>query len=270
MKIQNGKSYAGAFGTALVSPTSIRRFQKDVLEEIRKQELELPQPAWRRKFRADLPFWKLLGQDQQSHLRQIFAHVLPDTDVVLDSFDHEEKLMLDVLSETYIKQAMAFAELVENQDYKVYTRLPRDYAGRILALTLSASLFFYEDPDEYGKRQYTYHNIYGNETIPSKGRCRVKGTFSANERIETLEFRSSPVQLLATHEAGVARKSGFEQESRQFQKTFVSTFLPIPKKAKETFTGFVEEATTSSEEPIPPDENDDPKDTNPDDPPPKD
>ena len=248
MKVSDGKSNTGAFAGALVSASSIRRFQQDVMKNLQEQESELADPAWRRKFRTDFPFWKLLSHEQQNHLRQIFAHVLPDPDVSTESFDQEERLMLDVLAETYMKQAMPFAELVESQAYQIYTRLPRDYPCRIPGLTLSASLFFFEEPDDFGKRQYTYRNIYGNETIPDTGRCRIKGAFTANQRIETLEFRTSPVQLLATHKPGEERKSGFAEESRQFHKTFVSTFLPIPVKARETFTGFIDDVTTSHED----------------------
>jgi hypothetical protein len=244
-----GLSGSDAFASALAGVTAIKQFRVDVLESLKKQENELPRAAWRKKFRRDLPFWQLLSRDQQRHMRYIFAHMLPDPDVDVSSFDPDERLMLDVVAEQYIHQALVFVEMVEAEQYNARKELDRDFPGRILALTFSASLFFFDTPDEYGKRGYTYKNIYGNRSIPAEGRCRLKGSFERGESIQSLEFHTSAIQLLAVIEA--ASDSGkieaFDHQSRRFQRSFSDTFHGISVKARDTFSGFLSELTSSSQ-----------------------
>jgi hypothetical protein len=238
-------SESKAFASALAGVTAIKEFRRDVLDSLQQQETDLPRPSWRKKFRRDLPFWSLLSREQQRHTRHIFAHMLPDPDVDVTSFDPDERLMLDVVAEQYIRQALVFAETVESERYEPKAEIDRDFPGRVLVLTFSASLFFFDAPDEYGKRGYTYQNIYGNRSIPATGRCRLKGGFERDESIQSLEFHTSAVQLLGVAEGGAKKLRSFDHESKRFHKSFSDTFHGISVKARDTFSGFVRELTSS-------------------------
>lgn len=235
-----------SFGKALSCVNGMKEFRKDVLIPLQEQEKEIPRPEWRQKFRRELPFWKLLSSEQKRHVRNIFAHMLPDPDVDTSSFDSEERLMLDIVAEEYIRQALSFADTVEGEQYRPKEEVERDYPGRVLVLTLSASLFFFDVPDQYGKRGYSYQNIYGNNSIPSSGRCRLKGGFKCGESLMALEFHTSAVQLVADTEAMASRFREFEYESKLFHRSFSDTFHGISVKSRKSFSGFVHELTFSS------------------------
>ncbi len=234
------------FGKALSGVDGMKRFREEVLFPLQEQEKGIPRPEWRQKFRRELPFWRLLNSDQRKHVRSIFAHMLPDPDVDTSSFDSEERLMLDIVAEEYIRQALSFADTVESEEYRPKNEVERDHPGRVLVLTLSASLFFFDVPDQYGKRGYSYQNIYGNNSIPSTGRCRLKGGFKCGESLMALEFHTSAVQLVADTEAKVSRFREFEYESKLFHRSFSDTFHGISVKSRQSFSGFVHELTFSS------------------------
>ncbi len=236
-----------SFGRALSGVTLMRSFRENVLEPLKEQEEGIPRPEWRQKFRRELPFWKLLSSEQRRHIRSIFAHMLPDPDVDVSSFDPEERLMLDIVAEEYMRQALLFADTVESEEYRPKEHIDRDYPGRVLVLTLSSSLFFFDVPDKYGKRGYTYQNIYGNRSIPSYGRCRLKGGIHCGDSLLALEFHTSEVQLVADTEAMENRLREFDDESKKFHRSFSDTFHGISVKSRKSFSGFIQELTSSSQ-----------------------
>lgn len=247
MSGEDKKEKGPSFEKALSGVTAIKSFHDGVLKQLEEQEEGIHRPEWRKKFRRELPFWSLLSPEQRRHVRNIFAHMLPDPDVDTSSFDPEERLMLDIVAEQYIRQALLFAQTVEQEEYHAKEEVARDYPGRVLVLTFSASLFFFDVPDNYGKRGYTYQNIYGNRSIPASGRCRLKGLFERRQSLQTLEFHTSAVQLVAVTKVEVQKLQKFEHESQLFHRKFSDTFHGISVKARDTFSGFVHELTSSSQ-----------------------
>ena len=126
---------------------------------------------------------------QQAHMRGIFARMLPDPDVPLDKFDRDERILLDVLAETYITQASVFADLMDEHSYVMVEVVERDVPRRVIALSLSASIFFLAEPDGQSKRRYRYSNIYGNQEIRPEGRCRIKGNLRVGKPIPEIDGR---------------------------------------------------------------------------------
>ena len=126
----------GTFSAALVDGEQIRRFLSDRVQPLKDEEEGLAKP-WRSGFRGKLPFYGLLDERQKTHLRGIFAHMLPSPEVEIGVFDREERILLDVLAETYVTQARVFAELMGEHDYQVTSVVKRDVPGRVIALTLS-------------------------------------------------------------------------------------------------------------------------------------
>ena len=227
----------GAFADALLDVKSIERFMDEVVAPLKAEEEGLAKP-WRSGFRVQLPFYRLLDVRQQAHLRGIFAHMLPDPDVDLEAFDREELILLDVLAETYVTQARIFAELMGDHEYQVVPHVRRDVPGRVIALTLSASVFVMDAPDRHRKRRYRYQNIYGNRHVSPDGRCRLKGHLRLTETIRALEFRSSPLLLLALHPEGTQYKMGFKQESQVVSDTFTSRMMEVSFHASSSFHAY--------------------------------
>lgn len=228
---------AGAFAEALVDAERIRRFLDARIRPLKEEEESLAKP-WRSGFRGKLPFFALLDQKQQGHLRGIFSHMLPNADVDVEAFDREERILLDVLSETYIAQARVFVELMEEHHYRVISQVRRDAPGRVIALTLSASVFMMDAPDAQQKRRYRYQNIYGNRHVTPDGRCRLKGHFRLGEMIRALEFRSSPLLMLAVHPEGARYKMAFGQESQVVSDTMTSRMMEVAFHASSTFHSY--------------------------------
>lgn len=226
-----------AFADALLDVESIRGFMEDVVRPLKEEEESLAKP-WRSGFRGQLPYFRLLDARQQAHLRGIFAHMLPDPDVDLSAFEREERILLDVLSETYVTQARIFAELMGDHDYQVVSHVRRDAPGRVIALTLSASVFVFDAPDRYRKRRYRYQNIYGNRHVNPDGRCRLKGHLQLTETVRALEFRSSPLLLLAIHPEGRQYKMAFKQESQVVSDTFTSRMMEVTFHASSSFHAY--------------------------------
>ncbi|MCD6498781.1 MAG: hypothetical protein J7M25_10860 [Deltaproteobacteria bacterium] len=237
-------SHPGVFGHALESLDSIKEFRKAVLENLEHEEQSLADLAWRQKFRRELPYWQLLGDEQKKHVRGIFSHMLPDPDIVVDAFDKNELLWLDAVAEQYVRQALVFAESVGDNDYRLVPSVERDRESRFVVLTLSASLFTFDVPDELGKRAYQYKNIYGNRSIPLSGRCRLKGGITVGEQLKTVEFHSSPVQLVAQGDAEVVIR-GFDQDSHVFHRSFNDSFSSIPMKSQSVVVSLSREFTAS-------------------------
>ncbi len=227
----------GAFAEALVDAESIRSFMREVVEPLKEEEEALAAP-WRSGFRVQLPYFHLLDERQQAHLRGIFAHMLPDPDVELAAFDREELILLDVLSETYVAQAKIFSELMGDHEYQVTSHIRRDAPGRVIALTLSASVFVFDAPDRNRKRRYRYQNIYGNRHVTPEGRCRLKGHLRLSETVRALEFRSSPLLLLAIHPEGEQYKMAFKQESQVLSDTFTSRMMEVTFHASSSFHAY--------------------------------
>ncbi len=223
----------GSFGRALAGLTDLKEFRQEVLDRLREQERELVDPAWRKRFRRELPYWHLLDRDQQHHVRSIFGHVLPDSDVSVESFDRDELILLDTISEQYIRQALTFLEEVERRQFQVRVKIPRDYSGRIVVLTLSASLLIFDSPDDQGKRNYSYQNIYGNRTVPGFGRCRLKGNLKVSKRVRSLEFHTSPVQMIAAGEGGA--EETFRRDSMELHRSYMDTFSRVEELSRSGF-----------------------------------
>jgi len=182
----------------------LANFAAGRLVPLREKEGSLPE-RWRRRFRIGLPFYGLLDEPQQRHLRRLFEYRLPDLDVELEHFDDEERIRLDVLAETYLAQVADYAEIAAEHGYGLVRAIDRRTPSRFAALTLSGSIYVLDAPDERGKRAYTYRNIYHNRSIPPEGSCRLKADPAAGERLRTLSFKSSPIQLLAGDRARVRR-----------------------------------------------------------------
>ena len=236
--------WPGAFGHALDSIDSIKKFRKEVLESLEREEQSLADLAWRKKFRRELPYWKLLGDEQKKHVRGIFSHMLPDPDIVVDAFDKNELLWLDAVAEQYVRQALIFAGSVGANDYRLIPSVERDLSSRFVVLTLSASLFTFDVPDELGKRAYQYKNIYGNRSIPLSGRCRLKGGIAVGEQLKTVEFHSSPVQLVAQGDAEVVIRA-FDQDSHVFHRSFNDSFSSIAVKSHSVVVSLNQESLAS-------------------------
>ncbi len=224
---------AGSFGRALAGLTDLKAFRRDVLDVLRQEEQELLDPAWKKRFRRELPYWVLLDRDQQHHVRSIFGHVLPDSDISVESFDRDELVLLDTIAEQYIRQAVGFLEEVERRDFQVFTKVSRDYPGRIVILTLSASLLVFDGPDAQGKRTYSYQNIYGNRSVPGFGRCRLKGNLKVSKRVRSLEFHTSPVQMLAMGEAGT--EESFRRDSMELHRSYMESFSRVEDLSRMDF-----------------------------------
>jgi hypothetical protein len=229
----------GAFADALVDVDHIRSFMEEVVRPLKEEEEALAKP-WRSGFRVQLPFFRLLDERQQAHLRGIFAHMLPDPEVELAAFDREELILLDVLSETYVTQARIFAELMGDHEYRVTSHVRRDAPGRAIALTLSASVFVFDAPDRHRKRRYRYQNIYGNRHVTPEGRCRLKGHLRLAETVRALEFRSSPLLMLAVHPEGSRYKMAFKQESQVVSDTFTSRMMEVTFHANSSFHAYTD------------------------------
>ena len=219
----------GALGEALTGPEELRSFRDEVFAKLVEKERSLASESWRRTFRRELPYFRLLTEKQREHFREIFRHVLPDPDVPIESFDRDERVLLDMLAERYVRNALLFADRIEKLGFTPTKKVSRDYEGRLVVLTLSASLFVLDRPDSNGKRRYVYENIYGNFTIPAEGRCRLKGRVRVGRRLTTVEFSTSPVQLVA---CGVKEPaSSFRDDSIVVQKSFQSTLSPVLRDA---------------------------------------
>lgn len=227
----------GAFAEALMDAARIRAFLDECVRPLKEEEEGLAK-QWRPGFRVKLPFFALLDERQQAHLRGIFSHMLPDPDIPVESFDREELILLDVLSETYVFQSKVFVDLMDQHDYRVVDKVRRDVPGRIIAMTLSASVFIFDAPDENRKRKYHYQNIYGNRHVEPDGRCRLKGHLRLAEVMRALEFRSSPLLMLALHPEGVAYRMGFEHESQVVSNTFTSQMMEVSFNANSSFHSY--------------------------------
>ncbi len=230
---------SGAFAEALVNAERIRAFLDEHVRPLKEEEEGLAK-QWRPGFRVKLPFYALLDERQQEHLRGIFSHLLPDVDVPVESFDREELILLDVLSETYVVQSRVFVDLMDQQDYRVVSKVRRDMPGRIIAMTLSASVFIFDSPDGHKKRKYHYQNIYGNRHVEPAGRCRLKGHLRLAEVMRALEFRTSPLLMLAIHPEDVAYRSGFEHESQVVSNTFTSQMMEASFNASSSFHSYTD------------------------------
>lgn len=230
---------SGAFAGALVDAEHIRRFLDETVRPLKQQEETLAKP-WRSGFRGQLPYFALLDERQQVHLRGIFAHMLPDPDVEVARFDREERILLDVLAETYITQARVFAELMADHEYRVTSHVRRDAPGRLIALTLSASVFVFDSPDANQKRRYRYQNIYGNRHVTPEGRCRLKGHLRLAEAVRALEFRTSPLLMLAVHPEGARYKMAFGHESRVVSDTMTSRMREVTFHASSSFHAYTD------------------------------
>ncbi len=228
---------SGAFADALVSAERIREFLHECVRPLKEEEEALAK-QWRPGFRVRLPFYSLLDERQQEHLRGIFAHQLPDPDIQVDSFDREELILLDVLAETYVAQSLVFVDLMDRHEYQVVPRVSRDAKGRIIAMTLSASVFILDGPDEHRRRRYRYQNIYGNRQVEPDGRCRLKGNLRLAEVMRASEFRSSPLLMLAVHPDDVAYRMGFDHESKVMSQTFTSQMMERSFIASSCFQGY--------------------------------
>lgn len=228
---------SGAFAAALVDAERIRAFLDEHVRALKEEEEALAK-QWRSGFRVKLPFFSLLDERQQAHLRGIFTHLLPDPDVPVESFDREELILLDVLSETYVVQSKVFVDLMDQHDYRVVSKVRRDVPGRIIAMTLSASVFIFDAPNELHKRKYHYQNIYGNRHVEPDGRCRLKGHLRLAEVMRALEFRTSPLLMLAVHPEGVAYRMGFEHESQVVSNTFTSRMMEVSFNASSSFHSY--------------------------------
>jgi len=187
------------------------RYVCERLAPLREQEAQMPK-RWQKRFRADLPFFSLLDEPQQRHLRRLFEYRLPDSEVPLDHFDEEERIRLDVLAETYVDQVAEFYPIASEHGYGLVQALDRRTPSRFAALTLSGSIYVLDSPNAKGKREYTYKNIYKNRSIAPDGTCRIKTDPAIGERLRTLGFKSSPVQLLACDTAR-ARRPEFRGEA---------------------------------------------------------
>lgn len=228
---------SGAFAEALVDADRIRAFLDENVRPLKEEEEGLAK-QWRPGFRVKLPFHSLLDARQQEHLRGIFSHLLPDLDVPVESFDREELILLDVLSETYVVQSKVFVDLMDQHDYRVVSKVRRDMPGRIIAMTLSASVFIFDGLDANRKRKYHYQNIYGNRHVEPAGRCRLKGHLRLAEVMRALEFRTSPLLMLAIHPEDVAYRMGFEHESQVVSNTFTSQMMEVSFNASSSFHSY--------------------------------
>ncbi len=226
----------GALGVALEGPEELKSFREEVFGRLVQKERELASEAWRRTFRRELPYYRLLTPHQRDHFRQIFGHVLPDPDVPVESFDREERVLLDMLAERYVRNALLFADRMERLGFVPTRKVSRDYEGRVVILTLSASLFILDRPDATGRRRYVYENIYGNFSIPAEGHCRLKGRVRVGKRLTTVEFSSSPIQLVASGQRDAS--SSFRDDSIVVQKSFQSTLSPIREEASRLASRF--------------------------------
>jgi hypothetical protein len=247
---------SGAFAEALVDAARIRAFLDEHVRPLKEEEEGLAK-QWRPGFRVKLPYFALLDERQQEHLRGIFSHLLPDPDIPLESFDREELILLDVLSETYVIQSKVFVDLMEQHDYRVVSKVRRDVPGRIIAMTLSASVFIFDAPDEHRKRMYHYQNIYGNRHVEPDGRCRLKGHLRLAEVMRALEFRTSPLLMLAVHPEGVAYRMGFEYESQVISDTFTSRMVEASFSASSSFHSYTNVSPIGEVEAEGEDEDDD-------------
>jgi hypothetical protein len=228
---------AGAFADALVDAARIRTFIEREVTALKAQENGLAAP-WRSGFRAQLPYHRLLSDRQRQHLRGIFAHLLPPPEIGADDFERDERILLDVLSETYVMQSQVFVDLMGSHDYEVLDETERDVGGRIIALSLSASIFFLDVPDRNRMRLYRYRNIYGNKELTPEGRCRLKGTPRLAKPLKAVEFRSSPLMLLAVHREGVPYRLPFLSESQVVSNTFTSRMAQVTFHASQSFFNY--------------------------------
>ncbi|MFH2005171.1 MAG: hypothetical protein ABI333_01160, partial [bacterium] len=247
---------AGAFTEALIDAARIRSFLEEQVRPLKEEEEALAKP-WRPGFRVKLPYYGLLDGRQQEHLRGIFVHLLPDMDIAVERFDREELILLDVLSETYIAQSRIFVELMDQHDYRVVPNARRDMPGRLIALTLSASVFIFDAPDENHKRQYRYQNIYGNRHVEPHGRCRLKGHLRLAHAMRALEFRTSPLLMLAVHPEGVAYRMEFLHESQVVSDTFTSRMQEVSFSASSSFHSYTDVRPISEVEAEADDDEDD-------------
>lgn len=227
----------GPFSAALVGEAEIRRFMERQIRPLKDEEEALSKP-WRSGFRGKLPFFGLLDIRQKEHLRGIFAHMLPGPEVEVGAFDREERILLDVLAETYITQARVFVELMGKHEYRVTGQVKRDTPGRIIALTLSASVFVLDAPDAEQRRRYRYQNIYGNKHVTPEGRCRLKGHMRLEETLRAEEFRSSPLLMLAIHPEGSDYRMEFRQESKVVSDTMTSKMREVTFHASSSFSAY--------------------------------
>jgi hypothetical protein len=129
---------------------------------------------------------------------------------------------------------------MDQHDYRVVSKVRRDVPGRIIAMTLSASVFIFDAPDEHRKRRYRYQNIYGNRHVEPDGRCRLKGHLRLAEVMRALEFRTSPLLMLAVHPEGVAYRMGFEHESQVVSNTFTSQMMEVSFNASSSFHSYTD------------------------------
>lgn len=231
------RNISGVFPAALVGEEQIRDFLREHVKPLKDEEEALAKP-WRSGFRAQLPFFSLLDDRQQAHLRGIFSHMLPSPEVEVEDFDREERILLDVLSETYIAQARVFAELMSEHDYQVLPVVKRDMPGRVIALTLSASVFVFDVPDARQIRRYRYQNIYGNRHVSPEGKCRLKGHMRLAETIRSQEFRSSPLLMLAVHPETAQYRMGFREESKVVSDTMSSRMKEVTFHASSSFHAY--------------------------------
>lgn len=261
---------SGAFAEALVDAERIREFLDDKVRVLKEEEEEGLAKQWRSGFRVKLPFFGLLDERQQAHLRGIFSHLLPDPDIPVTNFDREELILLDVLSETYVVQSRVFVDLMDQHDYRVVAKVRRDAPGRIIAMTLSASVFIFDAPDENRKRKYHYQNIYGNRHVEPDGRCRLKGHLRLADVMRALEFRTSPLLMLAVHPEGVAYRMGFEHESQVVSNTFTSQMMEVSFNASSSFHSYTNVRPLSEVEAEAEDDDEEDDGVDFDDPPPHD
>jgi hypothetical protein len=231
------KEQKDRFSAALVGEAQLRRFLTEVVSPLKEEEEALAKP-WRSGFRGKLPFYSMLDSRQKEHLRGIFAHMLPGPDVEVSSFDREERILLDVLAETYIAQARVFVDLMVEHDYRVTSSIKRDVPGRVIALTLSASVFVFDAPDNQQRRRYSYKNIYGNKHVTPEGRCRLKGHMRLDETLRAQEFRSSPILMLAAHPETSQYRMPFGQESKVVSDTMTSRMKEVTFHASSSFHAY--------------------------------
>jgi hypothetical protein len=239
---------SGAFGEALVDAVHIRSFIERDVASLKVQETGLAAP-WRSGFRAQLPYHTLLGERQRQHLRGIFAHLLPAPDVPPEDFERDERILLDVLSETYVMQAQVFIDLMGSHDYEVVDEASREVGGRIIALSLSASIFFLDIPDRNRQRLYRYRNIYGNKELTPEGRCRLRSTPRLAKPLKAAEFRSSPIMMLALHPEGIPYRLPFMSESQVVSNTFTSRMAQVTFHASQSFFNYTNPGAVLPEAP---------------------
>ena len=190
-------------------------------------------PAFRPGFRAGLPYYRLLDASQQEQLRGLFAHLLPAAAVTVTDYSRDEKVELDLLAETYVGQARAFAELMAQYEFDIAHQTRRDAKGVITALSLSGSIFFLGHPSPTLERSYRYTNIYGNRKVEPTGSCVVKSHPCVGHRLRTDQFRSTTLLLLAVHPSDVADGEDLASLSQSIHTGISSRMAEISRVARD-------------------------------------